>query len=264
MITFYQSAPQKSPPALQILDSHGRVVRSVSGTHKVGGKDEPYIPNKTGLNRYTWDFAVNGPVKWSGAGPAFLQGPDTGPQVVPGNYSVRMTLAGHTYVQHFRVEPDPRSQFTHAQLQRSFDEAMRQMSHLSTMDTILNNLDALKKSIDAALDTAKKKNNTALVGKLNDAQTARKTLADSLATTVRGEGTEDETKVREDVQGAMFQAQPPITPMVVNFIARVDAEYRAAIGRYNAFATGTMPGIATALQQAGVKTVPSVKPVSSP
>ena len=264
MITFYQRDPQKSAPALAILDSHGRVVRSVSGTHKVGGKDEPYIPNKAGLNRYTWDFTVNGPVKWSGAGPAFLQGPDTGPQVVPGDYSVRMTLSGHTYVEHFRVEPDPRSEFTHAQLQRSFDEAMRQMGHLSTLDSILNTLDDLKKSIDTALDTAKKQNNTALVGKLQDAQTARKTLMDSLATTVRGEGTEDETRVREDVLGATFQAQPLITPMVASFITRVDGEYRAAIARYNAFATGTMPGISTALQQAGVKTVPSFKPIPSP
>jgi photosystem II stability/assembly factor-like uncharacterized protein len=264
LITFYQSAPQKSAPALAILDSHGRVVRSVSGTHKVGGKDEPYIPNKAGLNRYTWDFAVNGPVKWSGAGPDFLQGPNTGPQVVPGNYSVRMTLSGHTYVQHFRVEPDPRSQFTHAELQRAFDEAMRQMSHLSTLDSILNSLDDLKKSIDTGLDTAKKQNNSALVTKLQDAQTARKTLMDSLATTVRGEGTEDETRVREDVAAAAFQIGPPITPMVSNFLSRVDAEYRAAIARYNAFATATMPGINAALQQAGVKNAPAVKSVPSP
>ena len=56
MVTFYQTAPQKRAPSLEILDSHGRVIRSVSGTHKVGGKDVPYVPNKAGLNRYTWDF----------------------------------------------------------------------------------------------------------------------------------------------------------------------------------------------------------------
>ena len=56
-ISFYQKDAQKDAPALDILDANGRVIRSVSGTHKVGGKDEPYITNKVGLNRYTWDFA---------------------------------------------------------------------------------------------------------------------------------------------------------------------------------------------------------------
>ena len=67
MITFYQREPQKKAPTLEILDARGRVIRSVSGTHKVGGKDVPYVPNKAGLNRYMWDFNVNGPVKWNGA-----------------------------------------------------------------------------------------------------------------------------------------------------------------------------------------------------
>jgi len=260
-ITFYQNAPQKDAPALQILDAHGRLLRGVSGTHKVHGRDVPYVPNKAGLNRYTWDFNVNGPVKWHGAALDFLSGPDTGPSVVPGRYSVRMTLSGHTYLQYFTVEPDPRSRFTQADYERSFNEAMRQMKHLSEIDTALNNLDEVKKSIDAALASAKKANNASLTG-LQAASTARQTLFDSIATNVRGEGTEDETKVREDVFGAFQQAQGLITPAVEDFIARVDADYRAGIDRYNAFVTRQLPGINAALQQAGMKPISSVKTVS--
>jgi hypothetical protein len=263
IITFYQREPQKNAPALDILDSKGRVIRSVSGTHKIGGKDQPYISNKAGLNRYTWDFAVNGPVKWNGAALDFLKGPNTGPGVVPGNYSARMTLSGHTYVVHFRVAPDPRSQFTQAEYQQSFDESMRQMGRLSQLDTILNNLDDLKKSIDTALASSQKANTTDLTAKLQDAQTARKALFDSLATYVRGEGTEDESKLHEDVLGAMFQSQGLITPAVSDFLSRTDGLYRAGIARYNDFATTKMPGISASLQQAGVKTVPSVKPVAA-
>lgn len=262
MITFYQSAPQKNAPALDILDAGGRVIRSISGTHKVGGKDEPYIPNKAGLNRYTWDFNVNGPVKWSGAGQDFLEGPDTGPSVPPGNYSARMTLSGHTYVVHFQVAPDPRSRFTQADYERTFNESMRVMAKLSQLDTVLNNLDTVKKSIADALATAKKSNNTALTTRLQNAETARKTLFSSLATFVRGEGTEDETTVHEDLAGAFGAAQGLITPPVVNLLSRVDAEYRAGIARYNTFVTQQMPGINAALQQAGVKTLPSVKTVT--
>jgi len=262
IISFYQSQVQKNPPKLEILDANGRVIRSVSGTHKVAGKDEPYVSNKVGLNRYTWDFNVNGPVKWNGATPEFLKGPDTGPGVVPGNYAVRMSLSGQPYVQRFRVEPDPRSQFTQADYQRTFNEAMRQMGHFSQIDTILNNLDDLKKAIDSGMDTAKKTNNTALIAKLQAAANARQALFDTLATRVRGEGTEDETRLREDLFGAYQAAQGLITPPVVDFIARVDAEYRAGLARYNAFVTNAMPGITATLQQAGVKTLPSLKTVN--
>jgi photosystem II stability/assembly factor-like uncharacterized protein len=263
IITFYQKAAQKGAPALDILDAHGRVVRRVSGTHKVNGKDVPYITNKVGLNRYTWDFTVNGPVKWYGANLEFLQGPDTGPGVVPGDYSVRMTLSGHTYVQHFRVQPDPRSQFTQAEYQRSFDESMRQMARLSQIDTMLNSLDDLKKSIDGALDDSKKANNAALTAKLQDALAARQAIFDSLAVNVRGEGTEDEGKVREDVFGAFGNAQGLITPPIADFIGRVDGEYRAGVTRYNAFVTGSMPGINATLQQAGKKPLTSIKTVNA-
>ncbi|HVN68677.1 MAG TPA: hypothetical protein VMU38_03360 [Candidatus Binatia bacterium] len=261
-ITFYQKDPQKGAPAIDILDARGRVIRSISGTHKVGGKDKPYITNKVGLNRYTWDFTVNGPVKWNG-GNDFSKGPDSGPGVVPGEYAARMTLSGHTYVQRFKVEPDPRSAFTQAEYQRSFDAAMRQMAHLSTVDGMLNNLDDLKKAIDTALDASKKANNTALTATLDDASKARQTLFDSLAVNIRGEGTEDEGKLHEDVFGAYQTAQGLITPSVESFLTRVDSEYRDGVGRYNAFVTGVLPGVNAALKKAGMKSLPAVKLVAT-
>lgn len=262
VITFYQSEPQKGAPKLEILDSHGRVMRTVSGTHKVNGKDEPYITNKVGLNRYTWDFTVNGPVRWN-AGNDFSKGPETGPGVVPGEYAVRTTLSGHTYLQRFRVAPDPRSQFTQAEYQRTFDTAMRQMAHLSNVDTILNDLDDLKKALDTAAGAATKANNAALTAKLQDAQTARQTLFDSLAVNIRGEGTMDEGRLHEDLFGAFNAAQGLITPAIADGLARTDAEYRAGVGRYNAFVTNVLPGVNAALRQAGMKELPAIKTVSA-
>ncbi|HVR47372.1 MAG TPA: hypothetical protein VMT95_12155 [Candidatus Binatia bacterium] len=263
IVTYYQRDAQKGAPKLEILDAHGRVIRSVSGTHKVGGKEVPYIPNKAGLNRYIWDFNVNGPVKWTGAKIDFLSGPTTGPGVVPGQYSVRMTLSGHTNVQHFRVAPDPRSQFTQADYQRSFDAAMRQMSHVSQIDSILNDLDSVKKALDTGLDAAKKVNNAALIAKLQDTSTARQTLFDSLTANIRGEGTEDEGRLHEDVLAAYFAANGLITPAVSDLLARTDADYRAGLGRYDAFVTGVLPGTNAALKAAGMKELPAIKTVNA-
>jgi hypothetical protein len=172
-----------------------------------------------------------------------------------------LTLSGHAYLVHFKVAPDPRSQFTQADYQRSYDESMRQMARLSQLDTILNNLDDLKKAIDTATDTAKKTNNAALTATLSTGATARQTLFDTLAVHVRGEGTEDETRVHEDLLGAYFQSQALITPAIADFISRIDAEYRAGVDRYNTFVTGQMPALSAALRQAGVKTVPTLTTV---
>ncbi|MBV9233503.1 MAG: hypothetical protein JO030_05620, partial [Candidatus Eremiobacteraeota bacterium] len=262
VMTFYQSDPQKGSPKLEILDAHGRVIRTVSGTHKVNDEDEPYIANKVGLNRYTWDFNVNGPVRWN-AGNDFSKGPETGPGVVPGDYAVRMTLAGRTYLQRFRVAPDPRSKFTQADYQRTFNMAMRVMAHLSTVDTMLNNIDDVKKALDNAVAAATKANNVPLLAKLKDAQTARQTLFDSLAVNIRGEGTMDEGRLHEDLLGAFGAAQGLITPAVADAVARVEVAYRAGVGRYNAFVTGVLPGVSASLRQAGMKELPPMKTVSA-
>jgi hypothetical protein len=174
-----------------------------------------------------------------------------------------MTLSGHTYVQRIKVEPDPRSMFTQAEYERTFDESMRQLSHVSQIDTMLNTLDDLKKSIDTALAAAKKANNTDLTAKLDDASKARQSLFDTLAVKIRGEGTEDETALHEDVLGAFQSAQGLITPAVVSFIARVDSQYRQGIARYNTFVTGVLPGVNGALKQAGMKLLTPAKEVGA-
>jgi hypothetical protein len=108
------------------------------------------------------------------------------------------------------------------------------------------------------LVTAKKSNDTALIGRLNDATAARKQLFDSLAVNVKGEGTQDATKLHEDLLGAFNQAQQLIVPATLSLVERVDADYRAGIARYNDFVRTSFPGIAATLKNAGTKTPPTM------
>lgn len=267
IVTFYQKQPQKDAPRLDVLDANGRVIRTISGTHKVGGKDQPRIPNKAGLNRFRWDLNVNGPVKWYGAAKERYQGPDRGPQVVPGSYSVRMTLDGHTYLQRFDVKADPRSVFTQADYVRTYQTAMRVMDRFTLIDTMLNNLDAAKKALDDANAAAKKAGNTALVAKIDDASAKRKVVFDALTADFHND--EDSIMlpggIREDVFGALYQSQGLITAPVVEFLGRMDGEVRDGATQYNAFVTGVVPGINSALTAAKLTPVPaSVTTVRSP
>ncbi|MGH8163670.1 MAG: hypothetical protein ACREP1_04970, partial [Rhodanobacteraceae bacterium] len=169
VVTFYQKTAPKTPAKMEFIDAAGHVVRTVEGSHKVHGKSEPYITNKVGLNSYAWDFQTNGPVKWTGAAKESYQGPNEGPAVVPGSYSVRLTAGGHSMMQRFVVKPDPRTQFTQAEDVRSYDFGKKYFHELSVVDTMLNTLDSVKKQLDAAAGEAKKKNATAAASAIDEA-----------------------------------------------------------------------------------------------
>jgi hypothetical protein len=262
LITFYQSQPQKGAPSLQILDSRGHVLRSVSGSHKIGGQEVPYVPNKAGINRYLWDFTIDGPVKYYGA-PKMFQGPDSIVGVPPGDYSVRMTLDGHTYVRHFHVAPDPRSHFTQAEYQRTYDVDRHLQALFSNVDVALNNLDTVKSTLATDLTAAQKAHDDALVAQIQAAQRAHDDVFNQI--TANYQNAEDSIqrpgKLREDLEGAFFTAIGLITQPTVNFLNRVEGEYRDGMGHYNAYVQ-SLSSLDAALRAAKLTPIPaSVKEV---
>ena len=134
---------------MQILDAGGAVIRTVSGTHKVKGKEEPYVPNKAGINRYVWDFTEDAPAKWYGAAREEYQGPKTGPSVVPGTYTIRLAMGAQTLTQTVTVKPDPRDAWTQAAVRSGLRLRAKYSTIYGKIDEALNNLDAIKKSLTA-------------------------------------------------------------------------------------------------------------------
>jgi photosystem II stability/assembly factor-like uncharacterized protein len=264
VVTFYQTAAQTAPPKIEILNSSGRVIRTISGTHKVEGKEKPYVSNKAGLNRYVWNFGIDGPVKWFGAARERYQGPDTGPGVPPGSFSVRLTLGAHSYVQRFVVKADPRSELTQADYQRIFATGIALQSSFSLVDTMLNHLDDVTKAANVDLAAAQKAQNTTLVAKLNDFLAARKSLFDFLTADYHNDedGIQRPGALREDIQSAYFGAQGLPTQPVIQFIARVQGELRDGAKRYNGFVSDAIPAANSALQAAGMKPLPSIAQVT--
>ena len=263
MITYYQSAVQKTAPKLQILDDHGRVIRTVGGTHKVAGKEKPYIANKVGLNRYVWDFSIDGPVKWMGAAKKSYQGPDSGPAVPPGTYSVSMTLGGKTTVRTFVVKADPRTKYTQKQIVDSFNLGKEFEAKFSSVDTMLNNIDSVTKALNDASAAAKKANDTALVSKLDTALAARDAVFNFLTADYHNDedSIERPGALREDVQSGQYLAGTVVTPAILDAARRVGVEYRSGVTQYNSFVTQTLPGVDAALKAANQKPLPAITTV---
>ncbi len=263
MITFYQARVQSGAPKLEILDARGHVIRTISGTHKVGGKDTPYIPNKVGLNRYVWDFNIDGPVKYYGA-PEIFQGPDDIVGIPPGEYAARMTLSGHTYLAHFAVMPDPRSHFTQAEYEQTFALGKHLQALFSTVDVMLNNLDTVKTTLAADETAANKAHNSALAAQIAAAQTAHDDVFNALTANYQNseDSIEEPGKLREDIETAFFSALGLVTPPVTSFIHRVESEYSDGVSRYNAYVR-SLATLNAALKAAKLTQLPvSVKEVS--
>jgi hypothetical protein len=146
MIDYYISKQDTGDLKIDILDSAGSTVRSFSSVddssrargnreteaepsadEEEGGFRARFVPvrlDKTpGMHRFTWDLRYPGP--WQSA--ARPEGPN-GPVVVPGKYTVKLTLGSSSMQQSLQVIEDPRitqSGITTADLKEQFEHNMR-------------------------------------------------------------------------------------------------------------------------------------------
>ena len=250
-ISYYQAKAQARVPMLAILDSSGRVVRTLKGS------------NRAGLNRIVWNFTTAPPVKWTGAANAAFAGPSDGATVVPGSYAVRVTLDGRTFVQRFAVKADPKATETLAQMRESYNAFAHLNNLYSSVDTMLNHLDTVEKAL-AAEPTLSGPAAAAIAR----ARSGR--IAVMAQLTANYTNSEDSVSrpgaLRENLDGALsslqsFPVQGIITQAAAQFYARIEAEYRSARAAYNAYVR-SIPALNLRLRAAGAHLLPILPPAT--
>jgi hypothetical protein len=82
------------------------------------GPRPPRVPNKAGLNAFTWNLRYPDAVRFENL--IMWAANTTGPIAPPGTYQVRMRLGGQMQTQSFVVKKDPRSTSTLADYQEQF------------------------------------------------------------------------------------------------------------------------------------------------
>jgi hypothetical protein len=223
---------------------------------------EPYVPNKPGINRYVWDFTEDAPAKWYGAAREEYQGPKTGPAVVPATYTVRLTLAGQTLARSLAVKPDPRDSWSQAQYEAGYDYARKYSTIYGKIDEVLNDLDAIKKSLGRAAAAATKE--AALASQIAAAQQGWSPVF--AAFTADYHNDEDSIQrsgsLRESIPRTGFgTVQLPPTAAQLDYAKRFDAAYAAAVAGFNAYVTSLAP-LQTAMKQAGIKPLDGLNAVT--
>ncbi len=123
-IVDYYLAGEQAPVTLEILDGKNQTVRKYASTDQAPAREHTQavadiwmvppqrLTGKAGMHRFVWDLRYAAP----GA---------EGPQVLPGTYQLRLTVAGRTYPQSLEVALDPRSPASREDLESQLDLGLK-------------------------------------------------------------------------------------------------------------------------------------------
>jgi photosystem II stability/assembly factor-like uncharacterized protein len=127
IVDYYLAQEPKGPIQLQVFDSEGNLVRTISSNlpPPIAGEEFPRywlaspqsraLTTHTGLNRIAWDLRYDNPPAFrhdlenemNSVPGATTEGPH-GPQAIPGVYTLKLTVDGQVYTRQATVVNDPR------------------------------------------------------------------------------------------------------------------------------------------------------------
>ncbi len=177
LIDYYLKTAHPGAAQITIRDAGGNVVRTYTGNMSEPQLPPPNVPEywfektesvdgSAGLHRFVWDLRYDAPK----ALPASYFGPilqyteytladhaiphetprqqPQGPLVVPGSYTVELTVDGQTYRQPLTVKLDPRVHASGEDLDAQRAQARRLVSGMNVSYDEYQKLDALTRAID--------------------------------------------------------------------------------------------------------------------
>jgi hypothetical protein len=168
---------------LEVYDKTGKLVQSVPAS------------NRKGINRVTWSQRMMPPKTASGA-----TKPDNGgavaPQVLPGEYTVKLIAGKEELSQTFRMVHDAKSSFTLPERNAQFAAAMELYNLHLKLATIVAGISDKQKTYKDNIAKLKNKKSLKLG---NDYITALETLRAELIPTKQTSIFADESRLREDI-----------------------------------------------------------------
>ena len=155
---------------IDILDANGALIRSFVGQPEDDKKKDdnndveaeffgPRAPKppsrKAGVNRFAWDLRYPGSTTFEGM-VLWSARAEAGPVAPPGDYGVRLNVAGITQTAKFHVFRDPRlATVTDEDLQQQFQLASQVRDRLSEADQMVIDIRSLKKQLKERVEKAK-------------------------------------------------------------------------------------------------------------
>jgi photosystem II stability/assembly factor-like uncharacterized protein len=158
ILDYYLKSEIKPSPADK--KDHHTPVKIVITDEQGNPVTTEYGPSKAGVNRFVWNMRYEGPTPLASVHlpeNAFFN-PNRGPAVVPGTYKISVTVNGQTQTQTATVAQDPFMHVDLAVFRAQTANSLQARSETSTMNEMLNRIDAMQKelgSFAATVQTSK-------------------------------------------------------------------------------------------------------------
>jgi len=178
IVNYVLGKPASGPVTLEILDSAGKQVRRYSGTDPVLIPDPANAPvplywyrppqvlsTAAGMHRFTWDMKYQ-PLPGGGGGrggggglpsaavPRNTAPPNSAPWVMPGRYTVKLTVDGKSYTQPLTVRMDPRVKTPLIGLTQQFTLSKAMYDGVLETQATLQQLRGIRAQVKEAQDKA--------------------------------------------------------------------------------------------------------------
>ncbi len=154
IIDYFLAKPASAPVTLEILDAGGKSVRRYSSADAPEMTEEDWktlaipvwwvrapriLPADAGLHRWVWDLHGATPQSLRHGYPIAAVPHETprlplGPAALPGVYTVKLTVDGHSYTAPLTVKMDPRVKVSAADLAQQ-DQAEKQLARIVARST---------------------------------------------------------------------------------------------------------------------------------
>jgi hypothetical protein len=164
-IQYWLEEKPEGEVALEVLDAQGAVVRTLSSKDEKPEippddpdswerEKKPPLKKGKGLQVGTWDLAAEAPRKIQKA--RIDSGSiDSGPSVLPGTYTLRLSAGGETSTATVEVRPDPRVTMSADERKQQFDFTASVAAAVTRLSTIVEDLRSVRTQLGARSELIK-------------------------------------------------------------------------------------------------------------
>lgn len=156
IVSYYLKNETKDEITLDILDSAGNPVRHYSSKPKNKSEQPPewpdlvappeLLPTEAGMNRFPWNLRYESPTEipgafYSGNGPQ-------GPIVLPGTYTLKLTVGRKSQTVPAEVKLDPRVKISAADLQKQLDLELKVRDDIEALHVAVNQIRGVRSQLE--------------------------------------------------------------------------------------------------------------------
>jgi photosystem II stability/assembly factor-like uncharacterized protein len=153
IVDYYLGEAPTQPVTLEFQDAGGKPIKKFTSAASSGGRGQAAVTAEPGLNRFNWDMRYPDAHSIEG-GTFFLGGSLRGPQAIPGQYKLKLTVGDQSETQNFEIKKDPRVATTPAEYQKQLELLLEARDRLSAAHDAINQIHAVQRQVDAAAQKA--------------------------------------------------------------------------------------------------------------